>query len=133
MTNDKAPPVTKRSLAPAVDVAARALTLLSQTQQEPTLSEIARQLDLGKSSCFNVLSVLQEHQFVSKDARFRTYRLGPKLIELGASSRRGFSRRHLFRDLIAQGSDQRTTTMTAMTPPVTGRPPPSTPIRAQIS
>ncbi len=36
-------------------------------------------------------------------------------------------------DLIAKGSDQRVTTMIVMTPSETGRPPPSTPTRAQFS
>src|SRR3546814_15253346 len=44
-----------------------------------------------------ILSTLASGQFVVKDSQRATYRLGPKLVEIGTASRRNFSRRSFYR------------------------------------
>lgn len=64
---------------------AKALTVLQAfSYEKPVLgvSELARQLGLGKSSVHRILSTLAEQGFVAKTADDR-YRLGLKLHELG--------------------------------------------------
>src|SRR3546814_17783670 len=73
------------------------LDYLAVQNAEAGLSESARALELSKSSCFNILSTLASGQFVVKDSQRATYRLGPKLVEIGTASRRNFSRRSFYR------------------------------------
>ncbi len=48
-----------------------------------SLSDLARQLDLPKSTAHNLLRTLQSFDLVQQDREDRTYRLGPRAIEMG--------------------------------------------------
>lgn len=85
--NDGRPP------SPAVARAVRILEYLAHVNPEASLSDIATTLQLNKSTCFNILKTLTQSSLVVRDARFPVYRLGPKLVELGAASRRNYSYR----------------------------------------
>lgn len=47
------------------------------------LSELARRLGLSKPTCLGIVTALTEARYLVRDARDKTYGLGPKLISLG--------------------------------------------------
>ena len=47
------------------------------------LSELARRLGLSKPTCLGILTTLAESDYLIRDTRDKTYRLGPRLISLG--------------------------------------------------
>lgn len=47
------------------------------------LSEVARRTDLSKPTCLGILTTLVDADYLLRDARDKTYRLGPRLIALG--------------------------------------------------
>ena len=47
------------------------------------LSELARQVRLAKPTCLGIVTTLTESGYLVRDARDKTYRLGPSLIALG--------------------------------------------------
>ena len=47
------------------------------------LSDLARRVELSKPTCLGILTTLAESDYLSRDARDKTYRLGPRLISLG--------------------------------------------------
>jgi DNA-binding IclR family transcriptional regulator len=47
------------------------------------LSELARRLELSKPTCLGIVTTLTESGYLVRDARDKTYRLGPALITLG--------------------------------------------------
>jgi IclR family KDG regulon transcriptional repressor len=70
---------------PILSSVSNALTLLdafTADKPEPTLSELARQIGVHKSSAFRLLSTLEAHGFVEKSPAGHGYRLGWKLLEL---------------------------------------------------
>ncbi len=83
--------------APAVATAMRILDFLAKHTPRAGVSEIARALDINKSSCFNVLSTLAYFGAVSKLPGHAKYQLGPRLAELGGAARRQYSHRDLLR------------------------------------
>ncbi|MCP9484472.1 MAG: helix-turn-helix domain-containing protein [Gaiellaceae bacterium MAG52_C11] len=87
--------------APAVVRVVRILEYLAEVRPEASLAEIASALALNKSSCFNILKALTNSGVVVRDARYPVYRLGPKLVALGASARRNYSTRELVRRELA--------------------------------
>ena len=89
-----------RSLAPAVDNAFAILDLLGRRPRGVGVSEIARELGLSKSSCFNILSTLLRAGAVEKRGPSTAWHLGPKLVELGTAARRGYSARAAVRALL---------------------------------
>jgi DNA-binding IclR family transcriptional regulator len=82
-------------LVPAVVRAFAILEYLATVRPVATLSQIARDLELSKSSCFNILHSLVQLSAVRKDQYPPRYRLGARLIELGHASRRNQSYREL--------------------------------------
>lgn len=88
------------SRAPAVTSAVKILNFLALQKAEAGVSELARALLINKSTCFNILSALVQAQFLVKDDLRSTYRLGPRLVELGTASRRNFSRRATYRRIL---------------------------------
>lgn len=76
---------------PAVSTALKILDYLAHNVSEAGVSEIARALEINKSTCFNILATLQANQVVTKHPRYAVYCLGPKLIELGTVSRRSMA------------------------------------------
>jgi len=91
---------TARSLAPAVDNAFAILGLLAGRPRGAGVSDIARELGLSKSSCFNILSTLLRQGAVEKRGDSAAWHLGPKLVELGTAARRGYSGRAALRTLL---------------------------------
>jgi DNA-binding IclR family transcriptional regulator len=62
----------------------RILEFLSGRPQERFgVSELARRVELSKPTCLGILTTLTEAGYVIRDARDKTYRLGPALITLG--------------------------------------------------
>ena len=55
-----------------------------------TLSEIARELDLNKATCLNVLSTLSASGYVMRQSAGKTYSIGPGLIRLGHAAIRRY-------------------------------------------
>lgn len=47
------------------------------------LSELARRLELSKPTCLGIVTTLTDAGYLVRDARDKTYRLGPSLITLG--------------------------------------------------
>lgn len=47
------------------------------------LSDLARRVELSKPTCLGILTTLAESDYLIRDARDKTYRLGPRLISLG--------------------------------------------------
>ena len=73
-----------RTLVPAVDRAIRILILLEAQPNQPlTVSDIARALDIPKSTTFNICSALVEGQLLrrSRDG----FQLGRLLVQLGSA------------------------------------------------
>jgi DNA-binding IclR family transcriptional regulator len=73
-----------RSTAPAVVRSAALLAVLAAPDSDPMgISELARRLNLSKSTVANLCSALEQVGFIERqDGR---YRLGPSLLELGAA------------------------------------------------
>jgi DNA-binding IclR family transcriptional regulator len=70
---------------PAVQNALAILDFLSSTGNEPkTVSEIARSTRLNVSTCFNIMKTLEDGLVIAFDPERKTYRLGLRLVELGA-------------------------------------------------
>jgi len=83
-----APPEGKYQV-PAVVGAISVLNQLSTTGESgATLSELVESTGLSKSTMHNLLSTLDSHGFVRRDANTRQYRLGPALIPLGTEATR---------------------------------------------
>jgi IclR family acetate operon transcriptional repressor len=73
---------------PAVAIAARILTALSNGGHDSTLTELARVLELPKSTLHNQLATLEAYRLVYRDDTSRRYRLGAGLISLGLAAGR---------------------------------------------
>ena len=74
---------------PAVVGAISVLNELSGTGEAgATLSQLVESTGLSKSTMHNLLSTLDSHGFVRRDANTRQYRLGPALIPLGNEAAR---------------------------------------------
>ncbi|ABB14653.1 IclR family transcriptional regulator [Carboxydothermus hydrogenoformans] len=74
-----------KSGAPAVEMAIKILTYLSRYRNKNrTLAEIARDLNINKSSCHRILKVLLDYRLVSYDKNTRQFSLGSFLIVLGS-------------------------------------------------
>jgi len=71
------------TVVPAVDRAIDLLQALVRAGKPATLSELSEMTATSRSTAFNTLATLHAHGFVEKDARFKTYRLGLALFELG--------------------------------------------------
>jgi DNA-binding IclR family transcriptional regulator len=95
-----------RSLAPAVDNAFAILGILAGRPRGAGVSDIARELGLSKSSCFNILSTLLRQGAVEKRGDSAAWHLGPKLVELGTAARRGYSGRAAVRTLLQTLADR---------------------------
>ena len=68
---------------PAVDRAIDLLRALAAAQRPLMLSELSNLTAASRSTVFNTLATLHAHGFVEKDERFKTYRLGVAIFELG--------------------------------------------------
>jgi DNA-binding IclR family transcriptional regulator len=74
-----------------VNTVLKALQILDALSTGSTLgvSELARSLDLPKSSVFNILDTLASRKVVEKNSETGKYHLGVKLIELGNCAQAG--------------------------------------------
>lgn len=70
--------------SPPTDRVLRVLDFLSRHPQERFgVSELARRTELTKPTCLGIASTLADAGYLVRDARDKTYRLGPALIRLG--------------------------------------------------
>ncbi len=67
------------SLTKGMDI----LRLLGESPYELSLSEIAAEMDLGRSGLYKLLSALKDKNFVVQDPSSRKYHLGPILLRMG--------------------------------------------------
>jgi DNA-binding IclR family transcriptional regulator len=72
----------------AVDRALAVLAALGAARVEASLSELAAELGLNKTTVFRLLGALEREGFVARSVERQTYCLGPALIRLGAQARR---------------------------------------------
>jgi DNA-binding IclR family transcriptional regulator len=70
-------------VVPAVDRAIGLLQEMARAGKPLTLAELSERTATSRSTAFNTLATLQAHGFVEKNVRFKTYRLGLALFELG--------------------------------------------------
>lgn len=74
----------RRYLVPAVVSAARILGAIGQAAHDGrSLTELAHELELSKSSAHNLLVTLEELGYVQRDPDSRRFRLGAALVPLG--------------------------------------------------
>jgi len=71
-------------LVPAVDRAIRMLSSLELTDDGKRISDLARDLQIPKSSAFQIAVTLVHHGVLECDEQTRRYRLGPKLRSIAA-------------------------------------------------
>jgi DNA-binding IclR family transcriptional regulator len=77
----------RRGLVPAVQSACRILDLLARGDRDGrTLSEVARELELSKSSVHGLLATLTAYGYVQRSPDSRRYRLGAALVPLGRAA-----------------------------------------------
>jgi DNA-binding IclR family transcriptional regulator len=88
--------MTERLPSPAAHHAVSILEYLAHQRAEASLSEIARDLSISKSSCLNILTTLVASSMITKTGAVPRYRLGPRLIELGRAAQRSTSHRSAF-------------------------------------
>jgi DNA-binding IclR family transcriptional regulator len=74
--SERASPPTERVVAVLDFLAAHPLDRFG-------LSDLARRLGLSKPTCLGIVTTLTESRYLVRDARDKTYRLGPQLIALG--------------------------------------------------
>ncbi|MGH7192175.1 MAG: IclR family transcriptional regulator [Candidatus Saccharimonadales bacterium] len=60
------------------------LDVLAASNEDLSLAEMEEKLDLNKSTSYRLLRTLERHRFAEKDFGTGKYRLGSKLLELGA-------------------------------------------------
>jgi DNA-binding IclR family transcriptional regulator len=70
---------------PAIRSAAAILRFLHDRRNEPaTMSQIARELGMNGSTCFNMLKTLEDERLLSYDPQTKAYELGLQLVELAS-------------------------------------------------
>lgn len=85
--------------APGVERAIAVLNFLAAHPDEDfTLSELARRLDLNKATCHAMLLTLTEAGYLLRHPTRLTYRLGPALIALGSAAQGQFEAVDFARD-----------------------------------
>ena len=77
---------TRQQLVPAVDRAIRMLTRLRAADDGRRISDLARDLDIPKSSAFQIATTLVHHGILECDDDTRRYRIGPALREIASAS-----------------------------------------------
>jgi DNA-binding IclR family transcriptional regulator len=87
MANSVQPSERVRAGVPSINAACRVLDALARAEGDgPTLSGLARELGLSKSSLHGILATLQSWGYVRRDAESRRYRLGAALVSLGRAA-----------------------------------------------
>jgi DNA-binding IclR family transcriptional regulator len=75
-------------LVPAVDRAVRMLEALRYSERGRGISELARDLEIPKSSAYQIAVTLVHHGLLERDPATRRYRRGPALSRLSGSAGR---------------------------------------------
>jgi DNA-binding IclR family transcriptional regulator len=102
--------------SPPIRRAVAVLTELARTPEEQlSLSEIARRVGLGKSSCQGILQALVEDGLLVRGDHLR-YRLGPRLIHLGEAAKLAHDIRGIVAPALHQLRDQLGVTVFATVP-----------------
>jgi len=78
-------PANDRTLLGSVRNAARVLRTFSSTDQALGVAEVARRLDLSKSTAHRLLATLEAERLLEQDPDTNKYRLGLALYELGSA------------------------------------------------
>jgi DNA-binding IclR family transcriptional regulator len=73
----------KRYIAPSVKKAFEILRLVSQSSEGMRVSELARELNMAKSTVHGIASALEELGALVRAPLTKAYRIGPTLLELG--------------------------------------------------
>lgn len=74
---------TPSSSIQVIGRAAALLDILARQRMPTSLAELSREVDLSKSTVYNILGTLASLGYVSIDESNRRYRLGPTLLRLG--------------------------------------------------
>jgi DNA-binding IclR family transcriptional regulator len=75
--------MSERASPPTARVVAVLEFLAAHPHDSFGLSDLARRLGLSKPTCLGIVTTLTESRYLVRDARDKTYRLGPQLISLG--------------------------------------------------
>lgn len=108
MVNTVPPPRATRSQPPkeaglySIAVVARTLDLLDvvAAHRPLTLTELSQLSGIGKGATFRILANLEERGYVERDEATGRYRLGVKLVQLGARAASGFDLRSTARPIL---------------------------------
>src|SRR5689334_5816163 len=87
----------------------RGLAILSALASGPTLlgvSELARAVDLSRSTAHRYVATLTKLGYLDQDPATRKYRLGPRVLDLGFSAINSMELRELAAPHLQQLSDQ---------------------------
>jgi IclR family transcriptional regulator, KDG regulon repressor len=96
-----------RPAAPAADLAARILRLLSgYHKSEATLTAISVELGASKASCRRVLGALRAHGLIQYDPDTRGYALGPYAVVIGARAERNIDYADSLRPLLREVAER---------------------------
>src|ERR1700734_2575862 len=96
-----------RPAAPAADLAARILRLLSgYHKSEATLTAISVELGASKASCRRVLGSLRAHGLIQYDPDTRGYALGPYAVVIGARAERNIDYANSLRPLLREAAER---------------------------
>jgi DNA-binding IclR family transcriptional regulator len=80
----------RRRSPPTDRVIALLDVLAARPGQALTSSELARQVDVTRTTCHSLLMTLADAGYLVRDPRSKTYTLGPALIALGQAAQRSF-------------------------------------------
>ncbi|HEX6475663.1 MAG TPA: helix-turn-helix domain-containing protein [Acidimicrobiales bacterium] len=80
-----------RRRSPPTDRVIALLEVLAARPGQPlTSSELARRVDITRTTCHSLLMTLADAGYLVRDARTKAYTLGPALIALGQAAQRSF-------------------------------------------
>lgn len=97
--------ISSQGMVPAAVSTLNILELLSEARfSSVTLTEIASELDMHKSTCLRILKTLEEMNYVKVDRNTKEYSLGTK-IELLAQRVKGFSKYKEIGQIVLQEMD----------------------------
>ena len=85
---DKKPPQPQdreRYLVPGLIRGLNVLRAFSDQNPEMGVAQIARKIDVGRSTAFRLVYTLEQYGFLRKTPETKKYRLGTKILELGFS------------------------------------------------
>lgn len=85
------------NLVPAVERAIRILLAFSDGDEAFGVSDLSRQLDINKSTVYDILNTLTYFDFLERDEETKKYRLGPRLFQLGNRAGAQFNLRDVAR------------------------------------